>query len=355
MLEGIESYWREVVSGQRNGGWATAFKGFLFLLSLPYRAVVAIRNYTYDKGWLKTYRIPNATVVSIGNIVVGGSGKTPVVAALAEALAEEKVAILSRGYRSKAETLAAPSVIPPLDADAAFYGDEPTLLAKRLPKAMVIVGRDRVQSARVATQARCRLLLLDDGMQHRRLARDIEVVVVEASDPLGGEVLLPAGRLREPPSALRRADAIILSGVVCRAQYQQATRLLAQYSNAPTIGMKLEVSKREGQIPLKGVKVGAFCGLAQPDKFIQTLHEVGADVVATLLLADHMTPNEEELAAFAERAKPLGASLLLCTEKDYVKLNTTQHYTLPIDCVKVDLVPVEDKENWQALIDNIND
>lgn len=285
------------------GGGGGLLGGPLRLASAGFGAAVAVRSLL-----VRPRRVDGARVVSIGNLTVGGSGKTPVVIFLAElaARAGKKVAVLSRGYgrSSRAEVrFDAANLLP-----AAEVGDEPRLIARRCPAATVWVGRDRTRLARQARDAGAELLLLDDGMQHRRLARDVDVVVVDAAAGFGNGRLLPAGPLREPLSQLSRASFVWL-------------RQTGPF--APGLEQTLGAAKRVISRPvahvvdgtIAGKQVVALAGLARPSAFTRTLASLGATVVAERFFPDHHVFTPAELA----EARSLGA-IVVTTEKDAQRL-----------------------------------
>ncbi|MFN4173768.1 MAG: tetraacyldisaccharide 4'-kinase [Parachlamydiaceae bacterium] len=219
---------------------------FLWLLSFPYRLIVLIRNFAYDHGIFSRYTPPIPLVISVGNIVSGGAGKTPVTLLIAEQFYQEApLAVLSRGYRSEAEKLSHPVVVSkgtgPLHP-ASYTGDEAYLTAERFPKAMVVVSRNRMKAANAAARMGAKLILLDDGLQHRKIARDKEVVVLDLNDPYGLGYYLPRGLLREGKSALKRADLIVLNHARDENKYEKIKRDISHYSTAPIVATKLEVS-----------------------------------------------------------------------------------------------------------------
>lgn len=357
----MEQYWRAIALGHRRGIDGLIARLLLSLFSIPYGWVISLRNLAYTKGWLATHRLPGTVTISVGNIVTGGTGKTPCIIRLAENLADLPLAIISRGYRSTAETKEVPTLLSkragPLFSPEEC-GDEPFLIASRLPQSVVVVGRDRHQGAKIAKAVGATLLLLDDGMQHRRLARDFEVVVMDASDPIGTGHLLPRGFLRESPESLKRASLIVLNHVSTRETYQLACALISQYTDAPVVGMRLKVSgiltvAEEHAIDLSGASVGLFCGIAQPEKFKKTVESLGAHVMESLIAEDHQLPCQDQLHAFAWRCRHAGASWLVCTEKDCVKLTRNLSLPLPIAWVKTDLEIIEDQDNWTSFLHQV--
>ncbi len=358
----FEQLWRELVLGERKGLVAAIARAALLVVSWPCRTIVRLRNWAIDKEWLSTHHVQGALVVSVGNLVVGGTGKTPVLIKIAEELPNIKLAVLSRGYRSPAETQSVPTFLSrgegPLHPPD-FCGDEPFLISARLPHVLVVVGRNRRVGASMATEAGCKLLLLDDGMQHRRLARDLEVVVIDAEDPFGQGYHFPRGFLREDKHSLSRAQLVVLNHVRSPAHFSMVAQEVQPYTDAPMVGTELQfagVETLEGvNIPtLMGKKVGIFCGIGKPEKFRNTIHGLGGEIVAEMFSPDHRLPAPTLFKRFAQRCYDQGAELLVCTEKDKVKLDTSLESVLPIAWVKVGIHIVAGFEAWDAFIEGIN-
>lgn len=251
-----------------------------------YAVVISIRNFLYDKKIFPAARV-DALVISVGNIVAGGTGKTPFVLLLAKTLLPRKVAILTRGYG----------------------GDEPLILARRLPQVPIYVGKDRVHLAKQAIQEGAGVLILDDGFQYRKLSRDLDIVLLDGREK--GHYL-PWGFLRDSPKRLQQAGALFVQGKDYRTKVSRI----------------LDFQERE--IPsIRGWKIGFFCGIARPEKFRQTLTDLGAEIVSEWILADHEAPSISKLKTFAK-----GLEAILCTEKDFVKL--PKELSLPIYFVEIE-------------------
>jgi tetraacyldisaccharide 4'-kinase len=282
-----------------------------------YGAAVAVRNAAYDRGWLRTTRVP-AHVVSVGNLTVGGTGKTPVALWIAEQLRARgrRVAIVARGYRKRRKgvvvvsTGAGPLVTPEEG------GDEAVMLAHRFAGPVVTAERRAEGAAHACSVLGCDTIVLDDGFQHRALARDVDVVVL-ADDPAAAR-LLPAGSRREPWSALRRAHlALTVGGAAVPVVGPPAVRI--------DVEPRALVSIRDGAWEtsplgaLAGADVVAVAGVARPARFVATLAGLGARVVRTLTFPDHHAYGPDDLAAIAAAA---AAGRLVTTEKDLVKLQS---------------------------------
>lgn len=356
----LELYILSVIKGTRKGKVAAALRFVLLMLSIPYRGTVALRNWLFDRGWLRSYIPPVPLVISIGNITAGGTGKTPVTLMFAQELSPlASLAILSRGYRSQAENLSAPLLLHKqrgLLHPASLCGDEPCLLAQNLPEAMIIVGRDRYQSSKMAARLGARALLLDDGMQHRGIARDFEVVVVDQLDPFGHGHFLPRGLLRESRYSLGRADLIIINHAQDKELSEELKRQISKFSSAPVLRACLEVvgvfdMDNQPITLLPGARVGIFCGIAHPEYFKKTVEQLQAEVIDEYSFPDHDAMNLDQLMLYSQRCLEKNSSMLLCTEKDRVKLTDAWKLKLPIGWVKTRLSIIEGHEHWRALMD----
>lgn len=360
MLKHAELYFLDVITGKKKGIFPLILKTLLIPFSWIYGFFAACRNWAFDHGWLRRYSPPVPVVISVGNIVAGGTGKTPVTLMLAKEFYEDvPIAILARGYRSEAEKLSTPIVLSrgqgPMHP-ASYCGDESFMLSQNLPKAFIFVGKDRHKSSNMAAKAGVKVILLDDGMQHRRLARDFEIVVMDAYDPFGQGYYLPRGLLREGVKSLARADLIILNHVHEHEAFMKIRQRIASYSTAPVAATKIEASKvfdinNKVIGPITGKKVGIFCGIAHPDYFRKTILDLGAEVVDTHYIADHRDYDFGELAAFAQQCKEKNAELIICTEKDRVKLVESLQLPLPIAWVQMRLVFVEGETLWRSFIE----
>lgn len=359
MLKYVELYFLDVIKGKRKGVVPFFLRQLLWVLSGCYALFVAFRNWAFDRGFLRRYTPPVPVVISIGNIVAGGTGKTPVTLMLAqEFYGDVPLAILSRGYRSKAETLKVPLVLScgqgPMHL-ASYCGDEPFMLAQNLPKAFVYVGKNRHEAANMAAKAGARLILLDDGMQHRHLARDLDLVVIDACDPFGQGFFLPRGLLRDNISSLKRAHLVVLNNVHDSDRLSAMRKQLSKWTKAPLVATRpdvLEIYDLQDQpVPsINGRRVGIFCGIAHPDYFENTIVNQGAHIVSRHFMADHSVDGFQELRSFAQECAAQGAEWLVCTEKDRVKLTGSLDLGMPVAWLKMQLVIVEGQEEWNAFV-----
>ena len=293
-----------------------------------YRGVISARLAAYRRGWLKTSRL-QVPVVSVGNLTLGGTGKTPTVIALVRDLVRRgrHPAVLTRGYgRSSADPLIL--VGPDPQVSVQETGDEPLELAARLPGVPVVVDHDRVRGGIEAQARGADVLVLDDGFQHLRLERDLDVVLVDAGDPWGGGKMPPRGRLREPVAGLGRAHAVLVTKVgtdpsMIVAEIQQAVDRVAP--GLPVLSARLEPKavRRGGELVgsemLEGRRILATAGLGRPEGFADLLRTAGAEVVETSWFADHHPWTRVDVEGVVQRATELDA-VAVTTAKDAVKM-----------------------------------
>lgn len=277
----------------------------LALLGQLHKFGVFWRNCFFDIGIFSKKRV-SKPVVSVGNIVCGGSGKTPFVKMLAMDIGQP-VAILHRGYRTvkkKRGIISCPE-----------EGDEAYMLAKALPLATVIVGKNRRKSALLGEMYGVKYHLLDDGMQYRYLERDVEITIVHKDDIMKETHFLPSGLLRETPWRLKKATYVIVNGVENESEFNDLRIAIKKYTNAPVMGTSYEVINKS---LIGGKVIGAFCGIAKPKQFYASLHQIGCRIVHNVTLGDHRSLKSPE--EFVAESLSKGAEMVVCTEKDYVKL-----------------------------------
>jgi tetraacyldisaccharide 4'-kinase len=285
-----------------------------------FRAGVAARNGLFDRGLLHAEGVDGLSVLSVGNLVAGGAGKTPVVAFLAQRLAQSGavVAVLSRGHGRRGHGLV--RLVGPPWPSFEEVGDEPLLLARRLPAVQVWVGANRLALARLARRAGATVALLDDGFQHRWLRRDTDVVVLDEAAGLGNGHLLPWGPLREPASALRRAT---LLWVRVASQPRPLPPWPEGYPVVRARHAAVDILRPGGAVEplsaLAGARMVGFCGIARPSAFGQTLRALGAEMVTVHGFPDHHAFAPAQLAGLRAEAAALKAELVT-TEKDAMRL-----------------------------------
>ena len=325
MNKSYHTYWRELASGSRTGPTDSLVLLFLSPFAWLYSLALRLRADLYRIGMLKTHRLTRP-VVSIGNITVGGTGKTPVTAYIARFLLAQgyRVAVLSRGYGGSLEgQTCVVSDGASIMLSARECGDEPYLLASTVPGLMVVIGTDRYAAGQLAIQQLSPdIFLLDDGFQHLRLYRDLNILLLDFSRPFGNGWTLPAGILREPSSEVRRADLAIFTRAPEGATITTDTRGIPGCASCHTIVDLLQLGSQT-PVPFSrclGQKVLAFAGIADPDSFFVGLRAGGLNLVHTLTLPDHAVYDKEQCKEIAEAMRASGADLMVTTEKDGVKL-----------------------------------
>jgi len=290
-----------------------------------YSILIRLRNFLYSKGWLRIRRV-NAIVFSVGNITVGGTGKTPLVIWLCSQIAQSYgCAILTRGYRATQNS----------KPTTKNYSDEPAILSEHCPQARVIVNPDRVAGGvEAVSQFGSKVLIADDGFQHRRLARDLDIVTIDAGRPFGYGRMLPAGLLREPVTELKRADAVVITRCEQADEVElnvleeklrvfNPALIIARSVHAP-VCMKSQTGEEFSIEKLKGKKIFAFCGIGNPDAFFNTIKALGAELVGSKIYNDHYHYTNKDIDDIYEQACGTmacpKADWILTTEKDRTKI-----------------------------------
>jgi len=328
--------YRKLISGRSAGAAAGLLRCGLRVAAAGYGLAVGVRSFLYSRGWLKAHRV-DAAVISVGNITAGGTGKTPLVVWLCKVIisdfksqisnlksqiADCRCAILTRGYKAAKDT----------ELNAQDYSDEVEIFAQSCPEVKVIVDPDRVAGAEEAlAKFGASVLVMDDGFQHRRLARDLDIVVVDATEPFGYGRLLPAGLLREPVSSLKRAHAIVITRCdqVPQADVDGLERKLVAINPNAVVARSIHRvlcarSADNQQISieqLKGRKVFAFCGIGNPNAFLSSIRDLGADLAGSKVYDDHYHFTEHCLAEVRAEAEASGADIILTTQKDWTKVS----------------------------------
>ena len=341
MGEGLQQYLIDLVSNPtpKKPAERMTLAG-LTGLSWVYQSVISLRDLAYRQRWVTSTRLP-CLVVSVGNITAGGTGKTPVVQYLARFwhAMGYRICILTRGYQAT-EKLPEDGVIvsdyQSVRQEVAGAGDEAMLLAKSLPGVAVISGKKRaLTGAKAIDTLAPDIIILDDGFQHRQVERDVDIVVIDGTSPFGNGRVLPRGWLREPVSALSRADSIIITRTdqIDQVQLRQLESQLADLApqapifasvHRPKALLKLAETgiDRGNPLPvdsLAGRSVVAACGIGNPAAFAQTLNSVGAEVIRRLDFPDHHSYTRQDIAKMADAAQSCQAAGVVVTEKDAVK------------------------------------
>lgn len=293
----------------------------LIPISLVYGLITSLRR----RAWARRARKVPVPVVSVGNLVVGGAGKTPVALEIATRLIDRgrRVAVLSRGYgRRSSEAMVVVSDGEVVGATAAEGGDEPVWLSRRCPGLRVIVGADRAAAAQVAIDLGADLLLLDDGFSHPKLARDVDVLVVDADLAVGNGRLLPAGPLREPLDSAARAAFVWLTRSSADSPIPPALQGLPSMRSAyePECLVDLSLTRAEPLSVLSGARVLGLCGIARPESFERALASLGANVRGMLTYPDHHPFTEGDVEEIESHAKAGECDWIVTTEKDAVRL-----------------------------------
>ena len=322
----------------------------LYFISILYGIGVRLRFFLYRIGLFKTRKL-NCKVISVGNITIGGSGKTPMAIYLAKRLRQKgkKVVILSRGYKGKIKNIGVVSdgeniLLGPEDA-----GDEPYLMAARLKTVPVIVGRDRYKTGLYAIEKfNPDYLILDDGFQHIRLARDIDILLIDSKRGFGNGYLFPLGILREPLNGLKLASLFMVKGERSAFSHQLSAINFSNdcpiisFSYKPQTLINLADGNRLNTDILKGKKVVALSGIADPISFKDTLESLGAVVVKEISYPDHYCYIADDLNCAIDEAK--GTDMVIVTEKDGVKLKRLSIKSLAVHALEID-VEIRDKDS----------
>jgi tetraacyldisaccharide 4'-kinase len=333
------------------------FYPFIYAPAKLYELGVRTRAALYENRLFETRRL-NTPVISVGNMTVGGAGKTPCVAFLARFLRDEgyEVAILSRGYKRESRGLVEVSNGREILCGPNESGDEPFLLANLCPGARVVVDRDRYAAGKwLESRAPVSVFILDDGYQHMRLARDLNLLLVDASEPLDQARMIPFGRLREPVTAMRRAGAVIVTRSDQLFDRQAFENAMARFARAGTPVFygrhkMTELIRLDGDgvaspCDFAGKRVAAMSGVARPDRFIADLESLGMEIALRRDFDDHHRYTREELSEIVANAREARAEAVITTEKDAANLPRGAAGPLPIFAARIEFAC----ENEQAL------
>ncbi len=381
-LEDFEKFVIDVIIHNRRGVRATVCRGIFWCLSKVYSRVVESRLYLYRERFIHDHHL-GVPVISIGNLTVGGTGKTPVVELFAKALRDRgrRVAVLSRGYKSKRVVrppwwkrlgkkiglTTYPSTPPRVVSDGISHtplldshiaGDEPWMLAKNLPGCAVVVDRNRVKAGRYAIkELGADVLLLDDGLQYLKLKHRHDVVLVDRTAPFGTGYLLPRGTLREHPRNLRRASYIFITK--SEGESDKLIKRVRKYNKVAEI---IECRHRplhlvniitKEIIPLSSIEnkyVGAISGIAIPESFESGLKKLGAKVEVTARFADHHRFEEGEVRQFVDRCVRRDLHYIVTTEKDFVRFPDLPEYDIPICFLRVEIEIIKGREIFDKIM-----
>lgn len=321
---------------------------FLLFLSKLYGFVLSIRLLLYRSGLLKPRKL-KVKVISVGNVTTGGTGKTPLVIYLAEKLKENgnKVVILTRGYKRKNKRMVDLNKETKEESSWEDVGDEPFLTSRRLEDVPIIVTKHRLVSGSYAVKKyNPDVLILDDGFQHLKLQRALDVVVIDSTNPWGNGRLLPSGILREPLSSLKRADIFILTKTDQVSDLAKIKDTLRQYNpQAPMVKSVYRLRSVENlsdhspvdSDKLENKKALAFSGIGNPKSFENNLRQLKINVLKHRIFADHFAYRRKEVLSLLQEAKNLGADFIVTTEKDSVRIPMVNRQEVPIYVIKIDL------------------
>jgi tetraacyldisaccharide 4'-kinase len=350
MLPDAETF-KRLVDGSTPGVGAEAARLALAAVALPYGLAVAARNAAYDRGLLQVSRVPTP-VISVGNLTLGGTGKTPLVAWVARRLAAagRRPAIVSRGYGAR----------------PGERSDEAAELGLVVPEAMHVANRDRAAGCRTAIAAGCDAAVLDDGFQHRRLHRDLDIVAIDATDPFGCGRLFPRGLLRESLAGLARADAVVLTRAsAINGERRKAIRAALTAGGGQRfqeawmeaehrpVTVRLADGGTRPLDSLRGLPIVAFAGIGNPAAFRATLARLAAEVIEFVPFPDHHAYTAADFERLAAQAARHGAAMLVTTLKDLVKVPAGRSHDLPVGAVEIAIEPLSGGEHVAALIDAV--
>ena len=381
ILEELERWGADVIFGRARGFRAALTRLLMSGLSGFFRLAVALRLKLFRDGWKPQAHL-GTRVISIGNLTVGGTGKTPVVEMFARTLRDRgrNVAILSRGYKSR--KLAEPQVwlhpdgsaVPPEEMPRVVSdgqrlllpvrnaGDEPFMLAKNLTGVAVVVDKDRIKGGRFAVrELGADMLLLDDGLQYLKLAHGTDIVLIDANAPFGTEALLPRGTLREPARNLCRASYIFITKCDGKPQDELVARLrrynkvadIIECTHGPKHLENVFTGERQPLEYLRGKWVAAISGIAVPESFENKLTELGARVEIRRRFSDHHTFSKRDIDHFMRRCVERDMDLILTTEKDAVRFPRPAELDVPVFFLRIEVEILKGHDLWEKLIDRL--
>ena len=369
----------DVVYDRINNNIADIIGFILNLFSILFAQIIKIRYFLYDKRLLKNNPL-GCLVIVVGNITVGGTGKTPVVEKLAKTLQQNgrKVGIISRGYKSKKESLTKKmlrfitngEVAPPKVVSdgknvllgSKLAGDEPYMLAKNLPGVVVVCDKNRVKAGYFAIKDfGCDTLVLDDGFQYLKLKGSLNICLVDSTNPFGNEHLLPRGILREPLHRLSKADYILITKTKNIQQCEELHRTIRKHNSlakmiycthTPRFLVDIKSQEEKNLDFIKGKKVAIFSGIAYPESFEGTIKEQGADIIYTKRFLDHHRFSKGEIKTVFMEAFSSGAEMILTTEKDAVRLPKI-FPKIPLYYLRLEIDLLSNEEDFNSLAERI--
>ncbi len=378
-LKEFEQWGEDVIFGRAKGLRASLMRVFLRGLSWLFRGLVALRLNLFKRGWKEQAHL-GTMVISIGNITMGGTGKTPVVELFARTLRDRgrKVSILSRGYKSKPldepqewrkrenNELVGEEEMPKVVScgqgvklEVQYAGDEPYMLAKNLDNVSVVVDKDRVKGGKFAIQELgADILLLDDGMQFLKIAHSIDIVLVDSNSPFGTGAMMPRGTLREPPRNLCRADYIFITK--CRkAHNDELIKKIKKHNKVAEIiecthgPVHLENVFNGETKPLSFLKdkyIAAISGIAVPESFEEKLTDLGANVLFHRTFSDHYSFSQSDIDRFMTRCMRRDAEIIVTTEKDAVRFPKPSEMDVDVYFLRIEVDILSGADVWDKLV-----
>ncbi len=358
-----QDFYYKLISGHKKGCFAALLKILLTAVAQVYSIIITLRNLLYNTKVLKTHH-KKAIIISVGNITTGGTGKTPLVVWLCNLLCERNIncAILTRGYKTKKKS----NLFKVESSEPATqnYTDEPAILYESCPQSKVIVNPDRVASAAEAIgKFAASVLIMDDGFQHRRLARNLDIVTIDSTRPFGYGKIFPAGLLREPVNSLKRADAAIItrcdqittSELIKLEKTLQVINpnMIIARSVHTVVGAKTASGKKINIENINGEKIFAFCGIGNPNAFLNTIKALGAELAGSKIYNDHYRYTDACLADIYKQAKHIKADLILTTQKDWTKIKHLKLETngIPLAYLAIEIKFLEGEDELRHLIE----
>lgn len=364
MINSFEKALNHVNTNSKAGVCYYALSAVLSLSSFILQMSGAFRSLLMRAGIYTVGKTRKASVISIGSPFVGGTNKTPLADLLVKELSKTaKVALLSRGYRSKAEQLKTPLILSEgkgPNFSAAFAGDEAFLLSEHNPSMIAIVGKNRLEAAKMSENMGAQAIILDDGMQYGRLHKDFQVIAIDAPSLFKKKRETPLRLKRSSLSSLSTANLLVITETTSDEERKQALAKVSPYSLAAIAFTQTSTQEafsfKSNEVRLlRGAKVAVFCGIARPERFLQDLENAGAIVLATLLSPDHLAPDKKQLRQFSKLAKQKGADFLICTEKDRVKIAKNIQLDLPLYASKMELRFIEGESHWLSFVEGVRE
>lgn len=382
IMEDTQGYFLHIINRKRHIGFDMITSSVLFVCSRFYRIAIQFRIWLYEKRIIR-YKTLGCLVVSVGNVTCGGTGKTPVVEVFARTLSQKgrKVAVLSRGYKSKDRSFLEKAQqifhskkheVPPrvvsdgqnLLLNSSTAGDEPYMLASNLKDVIVLVDKDRVKSGKYAiNEYGVDTLILDDGFQYLDLKPRLNILLVDSTFPFHNHSVLPRGLLREPIKNIRRADYIFLTKSNGSNKIRHLKNFIRRHNRKAEIvecrhkPMYLEdIYTKDKRLPLehlKGKKIAALSGIACPESFEAFLEKTGAKIVYKHDYADHHRYSQQEIIDFINNAKKAGVEIIVTTEKDAVRIPRLDRRDIPMFFMRVEIDIISGRESFDQCITRI--